>query len=290
MPPAAIRTVLRLGTTSPPDVTVLTAPLSGGAVYAEVLIQSAAGATFPTKDVGRAKYEDLIVTLGDSASAPFLAWLATAWQASPPQRSGAVLTVDGQTIRSQTSFGPALISEASFPALGGANPRTDVQLRIVPTVTDTTSCSGSLTFNTTQKLWRSVNFRLELTGLDTTGVIRIEAFTVRRKVDFVTSGSGPVSLVARHLDIPNLTVTLAAARAAAWRSWHRSVVIEGNHGAGAERDGALVFLSSDLTTELSRIQLRKVGIFRFAPTDDLSRSVAHLYCEQMALILPAAMA
>ena len=122
MPPAAIRTVLRLGTTSPPDVTVLTAPLSGGAVYADVLIQSAAGATFPTKDVGRAKYEDLIVTLGDSASAPFLAWLATAWQASPPQRSGAVLTVDGQTIRSQTSFGPALISEASFPALGGANP------------------------------------------------------------------------------------------------------------------------------------------------------------------------
>jgi hypothetical protein len=48
-----------------------------------------------------------------------------------------------------------------------------------------------------------------------------------------------------------------------------------------------VFLSSDLTTELSRIQLRKVGVFRFAPTDDLSRVVAHLYCEQMALILPA---
>jgi hypothetical protein len=32
----------------------------------------------------------------------------------------------------------------------------------------------------------------------TTGVVRIEAFTVRRKVDFITSGSGPVSLVARH--------------------------------------------------------------------------------------------
>jgi hypothetical protein len=134
-----------------------------------------------------------------------------------------------------------------------------------------------------RKKWRFTNFRLDLTGTDTSGVTRIEAFTIRRTVDVVRSAPGSASLVARAMQIPDLVVTVAAGRAKDWRAWHRQVVVDGNQGGGAERDGALVFLSPDLSDELSRIELRNLGIFRFAGTDDPSRVVAHLYCEQMTL-------
>jgi len=54
----------------------------------------------------------------------------------------------------------------------------------------------------------------------------------------------------------------------------------------AERNGALVFMAPDFRSELSRIELRNVGIARLADADDAARVVATLYCEQMQLKFP----
>jgi hypothetical protein len=53
-------------------------------------------------------------------------------------------------------------------------------------------------------------------------------------------------------------VTVGATRAADWRAWHRRMVIDDD--PSAERDGALVFLSPDMASELSRIELPNVSI------------------------------
>jgi len=127
------------------------------------------------------------------------------------------------------------------------------------------------------------NFRLDIPGLDTVGVARIESFTISRRIDVVRTGAS-VTLVGRQVQIPNLVVTVGASRAEDWRAWHRQMVITGDQTA--ERNGALVFMAPDFRSELSRIELRNVGIARLADADDAARVVATLYCEQMQLKFP----
>jgi hypothetical protein len=282
------QTVLRLGSGSTSDVTVLGAPLAGGAAYADVVSEADPSAFFPKKHLGPTQYEDVILTLGDAATIGLLDWIRAAWAPNPHPLDGAVLDLDRQmNITSQTMFSASVISETRFPALDAVNPQLGaVVLQVVPMTVDTATGSGSVSPVPVQTRWRSVNFRLQFDGVDTSGVTRIEAFTVRRKVEKSPSASGNASLVARDIDIPNLAVTVAALRAQDWRAWHRKVVIEGQQGAGAERDGALIFLSPNLATELSRIQLRNVGISKLQTIDPAHVS-AQLYCEQMALVLPA---
>ena len=62
----------------------------------------------------------------------------------------------------------------------------------------------------------------------------------------------------------DLVVTVGASRAEDWRAWHRQMVITGEQTA--ERNGALVFMAPDFRNELSRIELRNVGIARLAAT------------------------
>ena len=288
MPPAAspVKTALRLGAGNSDDVTLLTAPLVGGVVSADVVVEPDPNAVFPKKHLGPKKFEDLGIRLGDVASDGLLSWLAASWGASPQSRSGAVLTLDRSSIRTQTVFGASMIAETTFPAIDGSVAAVgDVVMRVVTSVIDAPSPgSGTVTLPHTPRKWRSgSNFRLDIPGLDTVGVARIESFTISRRIDVVRTGAS-VTLVGRQVQIPNLVVTVGASRAEDWRAWHRQMVITGDQTA--ERNGALVFMAPDFRSELSRIELRNVGIARLADADDAARVVATLYCEQMQLKFP----
>ena len=90
--------------------------------------------------------------------------------------------------------------------------------------------------------------------------------------------------MAGRAEFPTLRVTLSQASAESWFDWHESFVVQGNNADNSERNGSLSFLSADLMTELTRIELYHLGIVRLtpAPKNQIARVVAELYCEEMA--------
>ena len=280
---------LRLDTTAASEVTLL-ASSNGGNVYADVTSVSEAGLYYARKHIGLPRYEDFTIPIGASASTGLFDWVAGSWGATPEARGGAVLGVDMNfNIKSEVGFSGALVVETQIPALDASSKEAGhLTVRFQPEFIDVKPPAGKLSLiQAKQKLWRTGNFRLQIEGLDCTKVSRIDAFTVTRKVTVVTSGSGEVSLVPDKVEFPNLKITLSKASALTWVDWHETFVVNGDNDDSFEKSGTISFLSNDLKSELSRIDLHHLGIMRLASATDgtstVARLTADLYCEEMVL-------
>ncbi|HSE67869.1 MAG TPA: hypothetical protein VLB12_12860 [Gemmatimonadales bacterium] len=281
---------LRLDTTNASEITLLSSS-AGGNIAAEVVSVFDTGLAFARKHLGPPKYEPFSIPIGVAASTGLFDWVASSWGPAPEASSGAVLGVDFNfNIKSETDFADAFVVETGIPALdAGSKEAGFLTVRFQPTFIEVKPGTGKLSLKLAQqKLWRTSNFRLQIEGLDCTKVSRIDDFTVTRKVAVVSSGSGGIALVPDKVEFPNLRITLSTASAQTWFDWHKSFVVNGNNGDAFERDGVISFLSNDLQTELSRIDLLHLGIIRLAPPlDESARSIARvtaeLYCEEMRL-------
>lgn len=284
---------LRLGSGASSDVTVLAAAAAGGAVYADVIAETGPD-LLTKKHLGQTRYESFELPVGLVMSEQLFEWLAASWGPQPPEQDGALLALDYQwNVKKEAVFSASLITETSFPVLDAASKDVGrLTIRMQPATTVLQAGAGKVSlFAMKQKLWRVSNFRLAIDGLDCKHVSRIEAFTVRRDVAVVQDGAGPIDLVPSHVEFPNLRITLSEAFAATWYDWHEQFVVDGNNGEGFERSGSLSFLSVDLKSELTRIDLRHLGIVRIAAAEDqpasqIGRVTAELYCEEMVLVDP----
>ncbi len=281
---------LRLDSNSASDFTML-ADVDGGRIFADVVSVFEGGLHFARKHLSSPKYEAFEVPIGVAASTALFNWVAASWGASPDAKDGAVLGVDANfNIKSEVGFLNALVVETKIPALVAASKDAGhLTVRFQPEFIDLKPGAGKLSLGQAkQKLWRTANFRLQIDSLDCTKVSRIEAFTVKRNVAVLTSGSGEVTLVPETVEFPNLKVTVSKASATTWFDWHESFVVNGNNGDSFERNGTISFLSNDFKTELSRIELHNLGIIRLASNASGSSSgiaplTADLYCEEMVL-------
>jgi hypothetical protein len=65
------------------------------------------------------------------------------------------------------------------------------------------------------------------------------------------------------------------------------LVINGNNSRDKEKSGTFLFLAADLKAVLFKVQLARLGIFRFAPDDSSSDGVrrvhAEMYCGDVQL-------
>jgi hypothetical protein len=281
---------LRLGSGASPDVTVLSGKAAGGAVYADVETETDGAAFFTKKRPGRPQFENFLLPVGLVMSDELFDWLAASWGPQPPEKDGAVLTLDYQmSVRTEAVFGPSLIRETRFPAIDAASADAGhVTLEVQPPSIHVEPGAGTVPLvGAKQKLWRTANFRLDIDGLDCKHVSRLEPFRVRREVQLVLDGAGVAQLVPGTIDFPNLSITLSKAFADSWYDWHETFVVEGENDDALERDGSLSFLSVNLLTELARIDLRHLGIVKIAPAeDDAMHVTAELYCEEMVLSRP----
>jgi hypothetical protein len=139
--------------------------------------------------------------------------------------------------------------------------------------------------NAPQKVWLASAFRLEIPAVDCRRVRRIDALTIK-----IRPG---------HVEFPNIHVTLLERGSETWSDWFRTFVVDGRGTDNLEKEGAIVFFSQDLKTELGRIRLHHLGISalrynapepmedasRLTAPGDLGRSlIAELYCESMELV------
>jgi len=267
---------------------------SGGATFANVVRQSGPNDHFARKSLGGARTEDFVVNVATPSSSGLVQWIAASWGPKTSTRSGAVLTCDAErTIIGEQAFGGALISETTMPALdGSAKEPAALTVRFVaaktlPTISPAEKPKLPVS-EAPSKPWLPSLFRLEIAGLECTKVSRIDGFTVRR--DFKGAPGEPTP---SPIDFPDLRIFLSMVSAQTWIDWHKRMVIDGRGGDQEEKKGTIRLLSADLMTELARIELAGLGIYRLKPERPvpdaaLERLVADLYCEQMTLITSGA--
>ena len=283
---------LRLDTDNVSEITLLPGSV-GGSVYADVTSVFEAGFNFARKNLGPPKYEAFAIPIGVAMSKGLFDWVAGSWGPNPEAKRGAVIGVDANfNIKSEAEFSGALVVETGIPALDAASKQAgSLTVRFQPesiNIDLKPSAGKLLLMLAKQKLWRTANFRLQIDGLNCTKVSKIDAFTVTRSVTLASPSSGGGKLVSDKVDFPNLKITLSQISAQSWFDWHKSFVVDGNNGDDFERNGTITFLSTNLQTELSRIELHHLGIIRLTlePSDSASpiaRVRAELYCEEMVL-------
>jgi len=257
----------------------------GGDVYGNVVEEKAGPDFFVKKHLGGVKYDDIHLRTGLDLAHDFYEWIAAWWKADYSRKDGSIVTADANlNAVTELEFFHALITEVTFPALDAASKDAlIIDVKFAPELARKKKGSGKLAAPPkAQKQSLVSSFRLELDGLPTTKVSRIESLTVKQQVATDDIGDARDTLTEPgSLDFPNLSVTLAAAGADPWLQWADDFIVQGRNDAGNEKSGAIVLLSPDLKTELARVSLFGVGIFRLRRVQ--AKLVADLYCERMEL-------
>lgn len=248
------------------------AEAEGGSAFTEVIETepSASKQHIIQKLPGRLKWSTITLKQGITMDKPYFDWISTAIAGQPQALNGTIAGADESfTIISQTDFFNALITEVGFPALDAASKDTfKMTVKFQPEFTRTAKSGGKVQRFNFSNGWPSKisigSFKLTINGMDTAGVSKIDALNI--KLNYTTPedvkvGTPQLSTV----DIPNMKVTVAQARAQDFVKWHTDFVIQGNDGVENYKTGSLAFVSSDQKTELFRLDLAGVGIFALEP-------------------------
>jgi hypothetical protein len=251
------------------------------------------------KRPGPSRSEELELQVGWPVAPPLVDWIAAAWRGEVQAKHVTIRTMfqtmDGKmNILYDREFRNVLLTETTISSLSHMPYEPGLlTLRLLPQAARTTSAfSGTVTTSnaTTVPPPRPmlVYPGLRLSGLDTTTVWRVEAFSVRQRFGSAippSPGSG-VWLEPGPLSFPNLTVELHGVAAGDWQQWFEDFVVKGYNDATNEKTGTLEIV--DERARLVRIGLSNVGIFRLTgpiethtPAGALIMVVAGLYCQRM---------
>jgi tail tube protein gp19 len=265
--------------------------VEGGDISAPVVVGKTGPEGFAHKTIGPPVHEELKLEIGLGMTAAVYDWIAATWSQDFEAKNGSVVAADANLqAKSAREFTNALLTETTVPALD-ASSKTAAYLTvsIAPESTHSVKASGKLAApKTTAKAFLPMNFRLDLDGVDTKKVTKIDAFTVRVRVGTAAKlgERRDIGRVPTATEFPNLFVTFAEAGSATWTSWFDDFVIKGNQ---KDRSGAIVLLSPDRKSELGKVTLHNVGICALrhphqqAASDKVARLTAELFCDRMEL-------
>jgi hypothetical protein len=248
------------------------------------------------KHLGGVRYEELELQLDLSLDKLVYDWITATWKQQHIRHDGSLVATDSNLKAvSEREFFRALITEVGIPALDAASKDSAyLSLRLAPEFTRLKPGAGKAVKSTVgrQKEWLAANFKLEIDGLETKRVSRVEALTVKQgvrrdEVGVVREAAEPTSL-----EFPDLSVTFPQSDADTWTKWFDAFALKGNNDPSQERSGKLTFLASDRKTPLGEVSFFNLGIFRLGPTswqagvEEVARLTAGLYCERMELAVP----
>lgn len=238
------------------------------------------------KQLGAPLYGEIAMDASLSMGQPLLDWVAAGWSLNPrgSAKNGALSPCNSTNQEfGQTEFLNAVVVETTFPDLDAQSKDAgELRVQFAPEAIRyskvTAKCSNDIPPG--QKKWLASNFRLELDRVDTSGVSKIDSFTVK------TRSSGNTYNSPRETVFPDLRVTVMESRAQGFLKWAQEFIIEGNNSDSKEKTGAIVFLDPSLKNELGRVRLFGVGISKFEPvpsngTDGAPKVAVELYVERM---------
>lgn len=273
---AAAQTVLELASGST-QASGRVASLEGGEPFADLVEQAGPGGV--DLRPGPVRYADIVAKVGLTEFGKLLGQWASGQQGP---LEGRIVGADfASKVQYYRSFPQAQLAEVGFPAFDGASKESGhLQLRLVPVSTKleapTPGANVPWTTGHKPKTWLTSNFRLDIPGLATSKVSRIEPFKLAVK----TSGG------ATYVGGTRLTVTFAAKDAATWLEWQDQFFAS---GGSAERTLELKLLDPSLKDTLLTLKGSGVGLLSLAVpgegyTEKLPRMRAELYVERWQIV------
>jgi hypothetical protein len=268
--------------------------VTGGDAVGDVVEEIVGPDGVARKHIAAVRYTDFEVTCGPDMARPMKDWIEATLARNYVRKSGSVGLHDlNGAERVRLDFTDALLTEVGFPALDGASKDGALlHLKLSPDHVRRLQGSGIEAALARTRAWGVANFRLDIPGLETRRVTRVEPFVVKLALEEQSIGElrDPARGAAKLL-VPDLVVTLSEIDAASWFAWHEDFVVNGNCGPDRERSGTLQLLSTDLKTVVAELSFNGLGIYSLttssATTPEASPTVrAAMYCESVAVALP----
>lgn len=259
----------------------------GGTISAPVLSRGIRSDSFPRKHIGAPKYEDFSLQIGLTRDNPIYDWIEASWNQNHVRKDGSITTLDYNfQVKSIREFSAALLTETTIPACDASSKDYGyITLKFDPAaIRETRGNAASNPPPSPLRPWISSNFRLDMEGLSTRRVTKVEAFTVTTRIINERRGGSP------QIEFPNLKITLPESEVASWDRWFEEFVIEGQSSQDKEKSGSLVFLGTDMREEILRIDLDQCGIYRLADTRNENGLLlpgyvtAEIYCERLKFL------
>jgi hypothetical protein len=268
--------------------------VEGGEPVGDVILERPGPEHFSKKHIGGVRYTDVTLTLNLALDPAFYAWIDETWAGKAKPRNGRLYMLDlNLAILAEEEFANAMISEVTIPALDGSSKDPGyLTVKFRPEYTRYKKGSGSRLNAPAQaaaKQWINSNFRLDIPGLPTTRVARVEALTVKQSVarDPIGAGRDP-RLEPTDLEFPNLVVSVSEADAQGWEDWAEDFLVKGNNADAQEKSGTLAFLAPDRNRSvLGKVSFSNLGIFHLAhdkntaAADRIRRFTGEMYVERM---------
>lgn len=271
----------------------LLSSVEGGARSAEIVETTTTNSPFPTKYIGRISCSPIVMQTDFGFTSTLSQWIASFLSKSPVRKNGAVTYFDATTPISKVQFTNGQISGITVPGCD-RNSESEGLLTVTVQPAVTLDASPAQIQNGTNwtnphKRWLSNNFRLAIDGIDCSGVVKIDAFTISQAMTQYTAqslrGEPATAYQPGKLTFPNLQITLTEDSAQPWKDWLTAMFHNGQV-VNNKKDGHLSLLARDGTTELLRINFHNLGICgmgkpHMVPNGGTDTVLAELFCESM---------
>jgi len=272
--------------------------VEGGNASSDVITEKLGPDGIRHKHIAGVKYEDVAITCGVGMSKALYSWVAATLTGTTHLRKDGAIIGSDYTLSevSRLNFYHALMSEVAFPALdSGAKDAAYLAVRMSPEYVRRVSGSrGKIGSGSgpakgqARKQWLRNGFRLDIPGLVTSAVTKIDAITVRQVVEQQPIGElRDYEKQPAYLDVSDLAVELAESHAESFYDWIEDFVVKGNSGANAEKNGTLQYLAPNGDVHFT-LNFHNLGIFTVKPlrfesgSEDVRRVRAEMYCEAIS--------
>jgi tail tube protein gp19 len=209
------------------------------------------GGMGPQKHLAGVKYEDITVICGTGMSRNFYEWIKSSFDRTSQRKDGAIQSCDYDLNASMTmEFSQALINGVGFPALDAASREEgSMTIRFAPETIRNSKGAGKCPAGpgrAAQKRWLPSNFRLQISGLNTSQVSRVEAIAMQQ-------------LMPGRLQYSSLAFALPEQHAGPLMEWQRAGTRRVPQGTIA---GQLDFLSPDLRETLFTLTFSNLAMMK----------------------------
>ena len=263
--------------------------VEGGGVKADVMTYQGGGAHTQFRQLGKPKFEDLKLQVGMAMSLPFYTWISRFFTGQPDTRSGAIIAADFYyNERARRTFSGAVIKEVGFPKLD-ASDKSAVYMSVGIAVENIQFGVGSgaklsqLAGMPQQKLWSACNFRMSLSGYDTSRVSKVDAITCKQNVieNHVGGSRQPFKMMG-YVERPTISFYLPEADA---KAYYKRATDGAIAGKPAIANGQIEYLDAkgNRLAEVAFMNADIVGVSpdrQDATTEEIKQVKVDLYCEQ----------
>jgi phage tail-like protein len=256
--------------------------IEGGGVKADVMTYQNGANYDRWRSLGKQKYEDIKIQVGQAMAAPFYEWIEAFFDGSGVRKNGAIIAADFHyKERARREFKEALIKEITFPKLDASDSKSGYigitfaveTIRFMPGNPRVLAQSPG---TEEQKLWSPSNFRFRLDDFEQAcrRVTKVDALTIKQNIieHHVGGRQSPIKTPSQ-IDFPNIVFHVPEADAAPFMNHFtkRAMVNEREQPPQQRHHGMIEILDQTMET-LSTLQFYGAEIFSVSPANSDSGS------------------